>query len=71
MQEEMYRIDKKLLGIAMLNADVRSARDLAALAGVSVNTISRLNNGGRVKLETVKALSKALGVEPEEILGGV
>ncbi len=67
----MYRIDKKLLGIAMLNAGVKSARDLAALAGVSVNTISRMNNGGRVKLETVQALSKALGVEPEEILGGV
>lgn len=66
----MYRIDKKLLGVAMLHAGVRSAKDLAILSGVSVNTISRMNNGGKVKLDTVLALSKALGMEPEEILKG-
>lgn len=67
----MYKIDKKLLGIAMLNAGIKSARELAALANVSPNTLSRLNNGGSVKLGTVMALSKALGVEPEGILQGV
>lgn len=64
----MYRISKKLLGIAMLNAGVRSAKELAQLAGVGINTVSRLNNGGSVKLATVQALANALSIEPEEIL---
>ena len=67
----MYRIDKKLLGVAMLNAGVKSAKELASLTGISVNTVSRMNNGGSVKLTTIQALANALGVEPEEILGGV
>lgn len=67
----MYRINKKLLGIAMLNAGVKSAKELAALTGISVNTVSRLNNGGSVKLATIQALANALGVDPEEILEGV
>lgn len=67
----MYRINKKLLGIAMLNAGVKSAKELAALTGVSANTVSRLNNGGSVKLATIQALANALGVDPEEILEGV
>lgn len=67
----MYRISKRLLGVAMLNAGVRSAKELASLSGISPNTISRMNNGGRVKLNTVLALAKALSVEPEEILEGV
>lgn len=68
---EMYKLNKKLLGIAMLNAGIKSAKELAALANISPNTVSRLNNGGSVKLATVIALAKALGVEPEEILQGV
>ena len=67
----MYRINKKLLGVAMLNAGVKSAKELAALAGIGVNSVSRLNNGGSVKLATIKALANALGVDPEEILEGV
>ena len=67
----MYRINKKLLGVAMLNAGVKSAKELAALTGISVNTVSRLNNGGSVKLATIQALANALGVDPEEILEGV
>ena len=61
----MYKLSKNKLGIAMLNAKVKSARDLAVLAGVSVNTVSRINNGGRA---TAQALARALGVTPAELL---
>ena len=64
----MYRISKNRLSIAMLNAGVKCARDLAALAGVSVNTVSRINNGGRATLPTVQALAAALNVAPAELL---
>lgn len=64
----MYKLSKNKLGIAMLNAKVKSARDLAVLAGVSVNTVSRINNGGRAKLATVQALAVALGVDIAELL---
>lgn len=67
----MYHISKKLLGVAMLNAGVKSAKELAAITGISANTVSRLNNGGSAKLATIQALANALGVEPEEILEGV
>lgn len=36
----MYKLNKKLLGIAMLNAGIKSAKELAALANVSPNTLS-------------------------------
>lgn len=52
----------------MLNAKVKSSRDLAVLAGVSVNTVSRINNGGRATLATAQALARALGVTPAELL---
>lgn len=52
----------------MLSAGVKSARDLAALAGVGINTISRLNNGGSAKLATVQALAGALKVDPAGLL---
>ena len=64
----MYKLSKNKLGIAMLNAKVKSSRDLAVLAGVSVNTVSRINNGGRDKLATVQALAVALGVDIAELL---
>jgi len=67
----MYKLSKNKLGIAMLNAKVKSARDLAVLAGVSVNTISRLNNGGTVKLSTLRRIAAALKVDPAELLEGV
>lgn len=53
----MYRIDKKLLDLAMLRAGVKSGKDLADLAGISVNTVSRMNNGGRVSLATLERLA--------------
>ena len=64
----MYQISKNKLSIAMLNAGVKCGRDLATQARVSVNTISRINNGGRATLPTVQALATALNVEPSELL---
>lgn len=64
----MYKISKKALGVAKLNARVKSDKDLASLAGVSVNTISRINNGGRATLATVQALAAALNAKPAELL---
>lgn len=62
------RIGKNKLALAMLNAGVESIRDLAAVSGVSINTISRSNNGGTVKLATLRRLAAALGVDPAELI---
>lgn len=64
----MYKVSKRNLGVAKLNAGVKSDKDLAAMAGVSVNTISRINNGGRATLATVQALAGALNCEPADLL---
>lgn len=64
----MYRISKSGLGAAMLKAGVDSSKELAKLAGISVNTVSRFNNGGSVKLPTIQAIARALGVDPLEIM---
>lgn len=64
----MYKVSKKNLGVAKINARVKADKDLALLAGVSVNTISRINNGGRATLATVQALAAALNVKPAELL---
>ena len=66
----MYKVSKKNLGIAKINGGVKSDRDLAAMAGVSVNTLSRINNGGRATLATVQALARALNVQPADLLEG-
>lgn len=62
------RISKNKLALAMLNAGIESIRDLAAASGVSINTISRSNNGGSVKLPTLRRLATALGVDPAELI---
>lgn len=67
-RKKKMRISKNKLALAMLNAGVDSIRDLAAASGVSINTISRSNNGGTVKLATLRRLSEALGVDPAELL---
>lgn len=64
------QIDKKLLGLAMLRAGVKSGRELADLAGLSESTVSRMNNGGKVSQMTLERLAEALDVEPEELLAG-
>lgn len=62
------KISKNKLGIAMLNAGITSIKELAKVSGVSVNTISRLNNGGSVKPATLRRLAAALKVDPAELL---
>ena len=52
----------------MLNAGVKSAKELAALAGIGINTLSRLNNGGSAKLATVQALAAALNCKAADLL---
>ena len=52
----------------MLNADIGTSKQLAKVSGVSVNTISRLRNGGSITLLTLKRLANALNVEPSEII---
>jgi transcriptional regulator with XRE-family HTH domain len=64
----MYRISKNALGIAMLRAGITSYKNLAGRAGVSVNTVSRIINGGSASLPTLQAFGKALGVDPLEIM---
>lgn len=63
------RISKSRLALAMLNAGINSAKELSAASGVSVNTISRSNNGGTMKIATLGRIAKALGVDPAEIIG--
>ena len=62
------RIGRNKLALAMLNAGVESIRDLATVSGVSINTISRSNNGGTVKLSTLRRIAAALNVDPAELL---
>lgn len=46
-----------------------SQRDLAALAGMSVTTVNRLELGRRrPQQRTVRKLAQALGVSPEQLL---
>ncbi len=65
---EMFRISTEKLTLAKLNAGVDSSKQLAELAGVSVNTLSRLNNGGSAKLHTLRRLATALNIDPAELL---
>lgn len=62
------RVSKSNLALVMLKAGVDSSKRLAELSGVSVNTISRINNGGSAKLPTVRRLAVALGCDPAEII---
>ena len=62
------RISKNELALAMLNAKINSIKELAAVSGVSINTISRCNNGGSVKLPTLQRLATALGVDPANLI---
>lgn len=62
------RINKNKLALAMLSAGIESIGALAVASGVSINTISRSNNGGAVKLSTLRRLALALGVDPAELL---
>lgn len=62
------RISKKNLASAMLAANITTIWYLAAASGVSINTISRSQNGGMVKLDTAGRIARALGVPVAEII---
>lgn len=64
----MLKISISKLSVAMVNAGIDSSKRLAEVSGVSVNTISRLRNGGSVKLPTLRTLAEALGVDPAELI---
>ena len=64
----MTKVSVVKLSAAMVRAGIESSKRLAEVSGVSVNTISRLRNGGSVKLPTLRLLARALGVDPVELL---
>lgn len=64
----MQKISISKMSIAMVNAGIDSSKHLAEVSGVSVNTISRLRNGGSVKLPTLRKLAEALSVPPAELI---
>jgi transcriptional regulator with XRE-family HTH domain len=45
-----------------------SQRELAARAGVSNNSVSKLEAGGNVRPATLKKIADTLGVRPSELL---
>lgn len=61
------RIDRKKLVLVMMDKDVNTIQ-LAEAAGLSRATISGVKCGKSCSLETLKRISKALGVDPEEII---
>ena len=64
----MQKISISKMSIAMVNAGIDSSKHLAEVSGVSVNTISRLRNGGSVKLPTLRKLAEALAGPPAELI---
>lgn len=62
------RICVKKLSCAMIRKGIRSAKELSEKSGLSVNTLSRIKNGGRAALQTVQRLAEALEVTPEDII---
>ena len=64
----MYKINRGKMKLAMLTAALDSARQLEGLAGVSTNTLSRINNGCSAKIPTVQALANALKVDPIDLI---
>lgn len=52
----------------MIRKGIRSAKELSEKSGLSVNTLSRIKNGGRAALQTVQRLAEALEVTPEDII---
>lgn len=61
------RIDRKKLVIAMMDRDY-NINQLAELAGMSRVTVSSVKCGKSCSPDTVKRISKALGIKPEQII---
>lgn len=64
----MYKISRNALQVAMVSAGVGSYNELAKITRLSVNTISRLNNGGSARMPTLQTIAKALNVAPVNII---
>ena len=64
----MLKISVTKMSVAMVTAGIDSSKRLAEMSGVSVNTISRLRNGGSVKLATLQRLAETLGVSPADLI---
>lgn len=62
------KISVKKIVAAMTDKGIDSYKALAAAAGVSVNTVSRLCNGGSAKVPTLRALAAALNVSVTDII---
>ena len=62
------RISRTKLACAMLSAGIDHHKALAATAGISVNTISRLVNGGSITIPTLRRLADALRIDPTSII---
>lgn len=45
-------------------------QDLAELAGVGYVTVSRVETTGNGRVTTLRKLAKALGITPEQLMGG-
>lgn len=61
------RVNRKKLVIAMLDKDI-NAIQLAEASNLSRITISNIKCGKSCSRDTLNKISKALGVEPEEII---
>ena len=64
----MLKINVSKMAVAMVNAGISTSHELAEKSGVSVNTISRLRNGGKAKLPTLKKLAVTLGINPSDLI---
>jgi transcriptional regulator with XRE-family HTH domain len=60
-------VDAKKLG-ALRRKRVLTLRELGEMAGVSKDTISRIEREGTAYPATIRKLAKALGVDPSELV---
>ncbi len=61
------QIDKIKLQLLLAEKEL-SAKDLAEMAEISPQTISKIIKNGRSKPKTIGKIAKALGVEPAELV---
>ena len=66
---EKLTVDARFLRVWLAQKNM-PASDLAALAGISQPTLSRLMNGYSFESATIDKLAGAMGVEPYKLLAG-
>lgn len=64
----MYKPSKQKMLVKMAERKISTYKELAALSGVCVNTISRLNNGGSAQFATLQSIATVLNCDPAELL---